>query len=105
MHKAWVVVVAKEEVHKMATVLALVQEEESLLATLLVLMAEALPLVVEVVAVQLVGMTVDMPLDTEVVQALARVKVDNAKIPSFNKTDIFGDFHQRYKLCVDFNKP
>jgi hypothetical protein len=36
MRKALVVVVAKEEVHKMAVVPALVQEEESLLATLLV---------------------------------------------------------------------
>jgi hypothetical protein len=62
MRKALVVVVAKEEVHKMAVVPALVQEEESLLATLLVRRVEALPMVVEVVAVQLVGMTVDMAL-------------------------------------------
>jgi hypothetical protein len=106
MRKALVVVVATEEVHKTAVVPAVVQEEESLLATLLVQRVETLPMVVEVVAVQLVGMTVDMPLDTEVDQALALAKVDNAKIPSFSKTDdIVGYFLQRYKLCVYFNKP
>jgi hypothetical protein len=79
VHKALVVVVAKQEVRKTAVVPALVQEEESLLATFLVQMAEGLPTVVEVVAVQLVGMTVDMPLETEVDQALAPAKVDKAK--------------------------
>lgn len=78
VHKALVVVVAKEEVCKMAVVPALVQEEESLLATLLVRMAEALPMVGEVVVVQLVGMTVDMLVDMEVGQALAMAKVDDA---------------------------
>ena len=79
MHKAVVVVVAVEEVHKTGVVPALVLEEGSLLATLLVQTVEVLPMAGEAVAVKAVGVTVGMPVDTEVHQALALAKVDKAK--------------------------